>query len=128
MIDPSGARGAFARNLSGNIRAQFHLPDLADVGQRQFANQLDSLGPFELSDAARRKKLAHHDEVERLAASERQIDACLLAEHFIGHRDYRDSIDRRMSDQMRFDFLGVDFLASPIDQVLDSAFDNEISR
>ena len=32
MIDPSGARGAFARNLPGDIRAQFHFFDLADVG------------------------------------------------------------------------------------------------
>src|SRR5271168_1419568 len=110
-IDSSSA---FARNLLGDVSAQGCLSDLADIRDGQFANQLDSLGPFELSDTARGKELAHRDEVERIAVSERQIDACFLTEHVIGHRDHRGGVDGRMSDQVRFDFLGADFLAAAI--------------
>jgi len=36
-------------------------------------------------------------------------------------------IDRLMSQQVRLDFFCVDFLAAPIDQILDAAFDDEIA-
>ena len=111
--------------LFGDVTAQFRLFNLADVGHRQFADYLDSFGPFELRDTASGKKLAHRGKRESLSISQRQKCARPLAENRIGHRHHGGGADRRMRDEVRFDFLGVDLFAAAVDQVFDSSLDDE---
>src|SRR5208283_357839 len=92
-------RSALGRELIRDVAPQFSLLDLADVGERQFRYDLDSLGPFELSHPARREELAHGRELKSFPISQRQIGASFLAENGIGHRHDRRGADCGMRNQ-----------------------------
>src|SRR5215469_5312767 len=119
--------GAFGGQLISNTAAQFGLFDLADVGERKLLNDLDSLGPFVLRDAARGEKLAHRGKVKPLPVADSDVGARFFAESGVGHRHNRSRVDSRMSNQVRFDVFGVDLLTAAIDHVLDSSLDDDIA-
>src|SRR6202050_1145852 len=124
---PLRFRRSLARNFLFDGGPQLGLLDLAHVGERHLSDDLQTFRPFVARHSACLQMSANRIEVERRARPELYISAGAFAKRRIRHR--HDGGDHQIAhrEQMSFDFLGIDFFAAAIDQILDASFDDQIA-